>query len=94
VPRSAQRRLPIPAVTPLGSRGQAKLQPRYARGDCRHTRVSQLEGGGDFVDEPPTNSKFCFTYIVHVVGYRPHTALTCLPGTFSCTRTGWMTGAV
>jgi hypothetical protein len=50
-------------------------------GTPEQSRVSQLEGGRDFVDEPPINSKFFFTYIVHAVGYRPHTALTCLPGT-------------
>jgi hypothetical protein len=33
--------------------------------DCRHTRVSQLEGGRDFVDEPPINSKLFF-YISHM----------------------------
>jgi hypothetical protein len=47
-----------------------------------HTRVSQLEGGRGFVDEPPTNSKFLKTHVVHAVGHRPHTALACLPGTF------------
>jgi hypothetical protein len=30
--------------------------------DCRHTRVSQLEGRRDFVDEPPTNSKLFFLH--------------------------------
>jgi hypothetical protein len=37
-----------------------------------------------------------YTNSVHVVGHRPHThtALACLPGTYLCTRTGWMTGAV
>jgi hypothetical protein len=80
----------------LGSRDQTKLQPTYTRDDCRHTRVSQLEGGRDFVEEPPIHSKPLNnkTYIAHAVGYRPHTALTCLPGTYLCTRTGWMTGAV
>jgi hypothetical protein len=40
------------------------------------------KAGENFVDEPPTNSKLFFTYIVHAVGYRPHTASTCLPGIF------------
>jgi hypothetical protein len=45
--------------------------------------LNQLEGGRDFVDEPPTNSTFCLhTPIAHAVGYRPHSALTCLPGIF------------
>jgi hypothetical protein len=30
-----------------------------------------------------TPSFFCCTYIVHAVGHRPHTALTCLPGIFT-----------
>ena len=33
-----------------------------APGDCRHTRVSQLEGGRNFVDEAPTNSKLFFVH--------------------------------
>jgi hypothetical protein len=49
----------------------------YWRTFCR---VPQLEGGRDFVDEPPTHSQLFFTHIVHAVGHRPHTAVTCLPG--------------
>jgi hypothetical protein len=29
-----------------------------ATADCRHTRVSQLEGGRDFVDEPQCTPSF------------------------------------
>jgi hypothetical protein len=29
---SVQRCFPVPAMTPLGSRDQAKLQPKYASG--------------------------------------------------------------
>jgi hypothetical protein len=63
---SVQRRFPIPAMTSLGNRDQAKLQPKYARVDCRHTRVSQLEGGRDFVEEPPIHSKFFCLHILHM----------------------------
>jgi hypothetical protein len=64
---SAQRRLSIPAMTPLGSRDQAKLQPKYARGDRRRTRVSQLEGKRDFVEEPPMHSKLLlFLHTLHM----------------------------
>jgi hypothetical protein len=31
---------------------------------------------------PQQTPSFFFTYAVHAVGYRPHTALTCLPGKF------------
>jgi hypothetical protein len=36
--------------------------------------LNSLEGGGDFVDEPPIHSTlFFFTYIAHAVGHRPQT---------------------
>jgi hypothetical protein len=42
---------------------------------------------------PINKLQTCFTYIVHAVGYRPHTALACLPDIYLCTCTGWMTRA-
>jgi hypothetical protein len=32
---------------------------------------SKAEGGRDFVDEPPINSKLFFTYTAHAVGIDP-----------------------
>jgi hypothetical protein len=64
------------------------LQPKYARGDFRLVTSGtpeflNFEGGRDFVDEAaPIHPKLYFIYIVHAVGYRPHTALTCLQGKF------------
>jgi hypothetical protein len=45
---------------------------------------------------PNALQAFFFIDSVHTAGYRPQTALTCLPGTFMHphSRTGWMTGAV
>jgi hypothetical protein len=54
---SAQRRFPIPAMTPFDD-----PQLEWPDHDCRHTRVSQLEGGRDFVDEPPTHPELFFTH--------------------------------
>jgi hypothetical protein len=40
---------------------------------------------GEILSKSPQytlHSKLFFTHIAHAVGYRPHTALTCLPGVF------------
>jgi hypothetical protein len=47
-----------------------------------------------FCRRAPNKLRAFFTHIAHAVGHRPHTALTCLPGIYLCTRTGWMTGEV
>jgi hypothetical protein len=54
---SAQRHLPIPAMTPFDD-----PQLEWPEHDCRHTRVSQLEGGRDFVDEPQHTPSFFYAH--------------------------------
>jgi hypothetical protein len=90
----ARRSFQIDDRADLTTHTQAK-KAIYSRNDLATADTPECLNskarGRDFIDETPINSKFFFA---HAVGYRPHTAITCLPGIYLCTRTGWMTGAV
>jgi hypothetical protein len=46
------------------------------------SRARDWTGHVRFCRRAPNTPQVFFTYTVHAVGYRPHTALTCLPGIF------------
>jgi hypothetical protein len=78
---SAHRCLPVPAMTPVGSRDQAKLQPKYVSmpGTTAGTPEFLNSKAGEILSKSPQQTS---SFLFYAVGYRPHTALTCLPGVF------------